>query len=493
MNLIDEAWIPVRHKTGERAVIAPWQMADATLDFPDWPRADLNIACLELLIGLLYLADPPRDVEDWQDRQAPDPGRLKARLAPFAPAFNLLGNGPRFMQDMEAFEQGVNDPNPPDMLFIDSAGGQTVNNNADLTVKRARYAAIDAPLAAVALYALQAHAPSGGAGNRTSMRGGGPQVTLVDPEAGLWPLVWANTPYGSPASADVLPWTRPAHTSEQGQQRYPHDAHPVEALFGMPRRLRLVAENDRIVGVVQRPYGTNYAGWEHPLTPHYRLKAGSELLPRHPRAGQFHYRNWLGITVQRKSGDDTARRATVIEQWNERSHVKVPALVAGWAMDNMKPRDFLFARAPIITLDDDALERVEALVEAADKFGAALRQALAPLLAEGETREAAREEFFTQTQGPFEARLSAIQAEGADWPEIAKGWVKELREVALNLFDAAALPGLGDRDLRDQQEIVSARSQLTAAFAGYGKLGREARLVLALPIPEQGRKKGKAA
>ena len=66
-----------------------------------WPRADLNIACLELLIGLVYLADPPADVEDWDRRSAPDPARLREKLAAFAPAFNLLGEGPLFLQDLE--------------------------------------------------------------------------------------------------------------------------------------------------------------------------------------------------------------------------------------------------------------------------------------------------------------------------------------------------------------------------------------------------------
>ena len=128
LNLVDDCWIPVRRKDGSRAVIAPWQMADSTLEFPDWPRPDLNIACLELLIGLVFLADPPGGAEDWEGRQPPDPDRLKERLAPFAPAFDLLGDGPRFLQDMEAFEGKEKDPNPADMLFIDSASGQTLRN-----------------------------------------------------------------------------------------------------------------------------------------------------------------------------------------------------------------------------------------------------------------------------------------------------------------------------------------------------------------------------
>lgn len=193
LNLIEDAWIPVVCEDGRRRVIAPWQMAEAGVLRPDWPRPDLNLACYELLIGLVFMADPPRDVEEWEDRFTPDPARLKARLAPYAPAFNLLGNGARFLQDLEVMEGA---PNGVDMLFIDSSGGNTAKNNVDLMVYRDRYQGLDLPLAAMALYTFQNFAPSGGAGNRTSMRGGGPMVTLLDPQSDLWQIIWANMPYG---------------------------------------------------------------------------------------------------------------------------------------------------------------------------------------------------------------------------------------------------------------------------------------------------------
>jgi len=490
LNLISDAWIPVRRKDGRRAVIAPWQMADETLAFPDWPRPDLNIACLELLIGLVFLADPPRDAEDWQDRQSPDPDRLRARLAPFAPAFALMGEGPRFMQDREAFEAGVNDTNSPDMLFIDSAGGQTIRNNADLMVKRDRYGALDPATAAMALFTLQAHAPSGGKGNRTSMRGGGPMVTLVDPGGGLWPLVWANVPDGAPATPEALPWMHRTRTSEKGEQVFPQDAHPAEAFFCMPRRLRLVGGEGCVTGVVQRPYGTNYAGWEHPLTPHYRQKPGAELLPLHPRAGLFGYRNWLGVVLPAPNANDTARRARVATLWHARGdRRRADLIVAGWAMDNMKPRDFTFSRAPLLDLPDETAERVEGLVEAAATLAVALRGALAPVLAEGESREAAREEFFARTQAAFEGRIAQLTAVNADPQAVARGWLDDLRATALAIFDAQALPGLAERDIRDQQAIVQARSVLTAAVAGYGKLGQSAWGALKLTAPERKRRK----
>jgi CRISPR system Cascade subunit CasA len=486
LNLVVDPWIPVRRKDGTRAVIAPWQVADPVLDFPDWPRPDLNIACLELLIGLVFLADPPAEVEDWQDRQAPDLDRLRDRLTPFAPAFELMGNGPRFLQDMERLEAGVMAPNPPDMLFIDSAGGQTIRNNADLMVKRGRYPALEPALAAIALYTLQAHAPSGGAGNRTSMRGGGPMVSLVDPGQGMWPLIWANVPYGKPASPDVLPWMRPTRTSERGQQVFPQDAHPTEAFFGLPRRLRLVAQERRIIGVVQKPYGTNYAGWEHPLTPHYRQKKGTELLPVHPRAGAFGYRSWLGVALRHGSADDTARRAQMAVAWAARgAGLRAELLVAGWAMDNMKPRDFVFSRAPLLDLSDELAERIEGMVEAAESLASALRGAFAPILAAGAAREAAREAFFVRTQGSFEALIAAQIASGADRDSVARAWLSEMRATAMEIFDAQAMPGLAERDIADQAAIVQARRNLTAAFAGYGKTGGAAWQALGLSVPDQ--------
>ena len=105
LNLINDPWIPVI-RTGGEVVLRPDQIAQADMEKLNWPRADLNLACMELLIGLVYLAHP------CANRAAPpDAATLRAALASLAPAFNLLGNGPRFLQDMKPLE---GEPNPPD-------------------------------------------------------------------------------------------------------------------------------------------------------------------------------------------------------------------------------------------------------------------------------------------------------------------------------------------------------------------------------------------
>lgn len=489
LNLISDQWIPVLCQDGVRRVIAPWQMADADLIRPDWPRPDLNIACLELLIGLVHLADPPADDEDWEDRQRPDPDRLRARLEPLAPAFNLLGDGPRFLQDLERLE---GEANPADMLFIDSAGANTAKNNADLMVHRGRYPALDPPLAAMALYAFQAHAPSGGAGNRTSMRGGGPLVTLVDPGQGLWPLIWANVPYGQARGAAGLPWMAATRVSDRGQQVVPPQGaiFGPEAFFGMPRRLRLVEAGGAVTGVVQKPWGVNYAVWRHPLTPYYRMKPGEEWLPVHPRAGRFGYRHWLGILAQ--APDTTLKeQAACLRLYRERvRHPKASVLLAGWAMDNMKPRDFTLSVQPLVDLRPEASLMLAGLVEAAEQAALALRAALEPVLAGGEAREGQREAFYAETEPAFGEALAALQAGDAP-AEVGARWLRVLERAALARFDGLAMPGLDQRETDAIKAVVQARGFLAMAFRGYGKYGAALLGKLLMELPQK--KKGKAA
>lgn len=484
LNLIDDPWIPVLCKNGARRVIAPWQMVESDVLRPDWPRPDLNIACYEMLIGLVFLSDPPAHNGEWQKRYAPDPIRLKTRLTSFASAFNLLGDGPRFLQDIDALP---GDANPVDMLFIDSAGANTAKNNADLMVHRNRYGRLDLPLAAMALYAFQAHAPSGGAGNRTSIRGGGPLVTLVDPGAGLWSLVWANVPCGTPARPGDLPWMRTTRVSDTGQQVLPPEGHLFgpEAFFGMPRRLRLVEDEAGIVGVVQKPWGSNYALWKHPLSPYYRLKPGGEWLPKHPRPGRFGYRNWLGVLAQ-AAGSETSERALCLCEWGQRGGA-ASVIVAGWAMDNMKPRDFILSAQPLVDLPQVSEDWLVGMILAAEAAGVAVRNALEPVLAAGEAREAERESFFAKTEDCFHELVTTLKR-GED-PRVA--WLGEMRRQALRQFQTLALPGIDQRPTDQIARIVDARKYLAAAFSGYGKQGREIFDNLGMdPTPTN---KGKAA
>lgn len=502
LNLITDQWIPVLDRNGARRVIAPWQMADGDLMRPDWPRPDLNIACLELLIGLVYLADPPADDEDWEDRQRPDPQRLRARLESLAPAFKLLGDGPRFLQDMERLEGEIV---PVDKLFVDSAGESTAKKNADIMVHRGRYQALTLPMAAMALYTLQAHAPSGGNGLLTSMRGGGPLVTLVDPGQGLWPLIWANTPCGAPCEVQNLPWMRKPGEPHKDQKVVPPRGSTFghEAFFGIPRRLRLASEGEEVVGFFQRPWGRKYLGWLHPLTPYYLSSDGQmEWRAVHPRPGLFGYRHWLGVLAE--AADTTSnQRATCLRAYGRRvRNTPATVLVAGWAMKNATPVDFTMSVQPMVDLGRDAALMLAGMVEAAKEAGDALREAIKSTRTDGKKAakspppkpiafvEGQIEAFYAETEQAFGEGLAALQS-GLAPAEVAARWLAVLENAALARFDALARPGLDQRETDSIKAIVQARNFLAMVFRGYGKYGRVlfGKLLMELPV----KKKGKAA
>lgn len=495
LNLIADAWIPVRRIDCDgrewRDVIRPDQIAEPDVMFPDWPRADMNLACLELLIGLVFLACPPdtddEDEFEWLEER-PDADELRTNMARLAPAFNLLGDGPRFLQD---FEPLSGSPNSPEMLFIDSAGASTAKKNADLMVKRDRYLALELPLAAMALYTLQNFAPSGGAGNRTSMRGGGPMVTLVKPiEDGLWPLIWANTPAGIPLNAEdlhLLPWMRKTVVSENGvsvQQPDP-EFHPTppEMFFGQPRRLQLVAEDGLITGVIQRPNGTNYQGWLHALSPYYHNK--TEWLPKHPKPGLFGYRNWGGVAYVKEK----TRVASVVHRWGDKENRGL--IVGGWAMSNMTPLDFQWSEIPLFQLNDAAQKAAENMVLAADLVASNLAGTVATSMGEGDRNAGAglraKEALYTETEHVFVYLLSDLKG---DLSEVqGREWQTKLRTAAATIFDREVTGKLGDFPSRQRDKAVKARRMLHAMLNGHTNNGAKMFDHLGIPRPSKSKRK----
>lgn len=502
LDLLSDPWIPVV-RGGSLAIIRPDQIAEPGITGLAWQRPDFNIACLELLIGLVSMAAPPKDEADWLSRfDKPDADKLREALAPFTPHFALAGNGPRFLQDMEPFEQTATPSNikPVDMLYIDSAGEETQSKNADLVVKRNRFASLPLAEAAMALYTLQAFAPAGGPGNRTSMRGGGPMTVLVQPCADpetrfpLWQLVFANTLFGLPLAVEnakeALPWLRQTRTSQNGEITTPDDVHPLEAFFGMPRRLRLIFKNSLVVGVVQRPHGTNYVTWEHPLTPYYRKKENAaEWLPVHPKPGRISYRNWMGITMKpTEEGNGTRRTARTVYEYSNR--LRAPyfeLMVGGWTMDKMKPCDFSLDKYPGFRgMDEDKTERVHRLVEASNIVSAALRDALKDAFLRrrsSDNRSAnkfvdtAVETFFAETEVIFEKSIRhIIDGTGGD---VEETWYQTLRAQVMRMFDERVLDGLIDHDIAIIERRVTARLKL------FSKLKEQVRRKMDLPMSDR--------
>ena len=531
LNLLTDAWLPVRRASGRRDVIRPAQIVDGLIDgdpvvSPDWPRADFRIATFEFLIGLLAVAMPPKDHSDWCEKwhEPPPPDFLDAAFESIAHAFYLDGPGPRFLQD---FEELSVDPEPVERLLIEAPGETTLRKNTTLLVKANQFLGFSRSTAAIALFTLQNWAPSGGAGNRTGLRGGGPLVTLVCPERPLlWHLIWANTPCGTRPEASelhrVFPWLAPTLVSNDDQTVAPDvNAHPLQAFWGMPRRIRLEFEarneprlcdltgdpdNVRVIGWRQRPYGANYVGWgrRHYLTPHYQKKSGDEWLPVHPQPGGIGYRHWLGLVLP----DERAQPAASVTTWrterrrDAREGPNTRLLAAGYDMDNMKARGFIETEMPLPgtdfenqgRLDRLAADLVRAANIATDLLRDAARKALfhakSSVKNNSEMLNSLCERLWAETEGEFFDALrtaaTTSEVEQGREPE-RRAWADLLTRQAMTLFDEAAplVPEAGG----DVRRIADARRDLLLALRGYEtrqhkKQGVEFFASLSLPLPK---------
>jgi CRISPR system Cascade subunit CasA len=531
-NLITDPWLPVRRLHSGRYTIRPAQLAENIADDPviaiDWPRPDFRIATLELLIGLLATACPPRDHDAWLGLwdEPPDPVILDAVLAPIAHAFALDGDGPRFLQD---FDDLVADAEPTERLLIEAPGASTTRNNTDLLVHRSRVSKLGRAAAAITLFTFQCWAPAGGAGNRTGLRGGGPLTTLVLPrgEMSIWHLLWANVPCGTPPSAAelprVFPWLAPTITSDGARVVTPQNAHPLQCWWGMPRRIRLdfsaegpaalcdvTGAPDTVVVTSwrQRPRGANYAAWGrvHPLTPHYASKVGGEYLPVHPQPGGIGYRHWLGLVLQ--SPDGQRLPASAISTWRQdrmrdAGRGEGRLIAAGYDMDNMKARAFVESEMPLPAVPDAAAQQrldelATRLVRGADLVAGLLRSAVraalfspgATVKLDAELLSSVRENLWEQTEIPFFDALESAARHGVTEPEL-EAWRDLLRRTALAVFDEAAplSPFSGSAAPR----IGRARRNLLFVVTGFGKDGNALFETLGLPVAEPKTKKRKAA
>ena len=533
-NLIHRPWLPVRRRSGAIERIPPWQITagldkDPFLSFA-WPRPDFNGAAHEFMIGLLTTAAFPEDNASWRDwwLAPPAPEELKQRFSQLAHAFDLDGLGPRFLQDLDPLECA--DSKSAATLLIDAPGAQTLRNNADLFVKRDGAAAFSRAAAAMALFTLSCYAPSGGAGHRTSLRGGGPMTTLIvasHPNLGdtLWGRLWpnvetrgqiANRAITSLDSTPVFPWLMATRTSNEksgGRRTTPADVHPLQVYWGMPRRIRLEFQSvdsahceltdveDQVVVASYRTknYGTNYSeGFEHPLTPHYRQKAGSPKLPVHPNPGGISYRLWPGLFVE--TDDKLRDPAPVVRAWPERASHAPDARFAvfGYDMDNMKARAWVEKEIPLWRFDDpDIREWCAQFV----KLGTAGANTVARLLTgavKGALHERPKEakgdysfiaeRFYRSTEGAFQLALDDALAlikenPDADDPtaEARQRWAPVMASAALRLFDDYA-PDYGLEE-RDMHRHVKARFLLVSALRGQGKAGKALFEDLKIPSP----------
>jgi CRISPR system Cascade subunit CasA len=374
MNLIDDAWIPIRRKSGEETRIAPWEVTTRYGDDPIMAiaalRPDFNGALIQFLIGLLQTTgapDPPRAWSQWL-LNPPIPEELHAKFGPVVDAFELDGDGPRFMQDTTIEKSGNGKIHPFSYLLINSPTDNTLKKNADVFVKDASFKTdnrpgqICLPCAAAALFTLQTFAPSGGGGGEgkfTSLRGGGPLNTVVLGNT-LWQTILLNV-----LGANRFKPTRPMVFTFPwlevrkflGKTIHSEEMNPSHVYWGMPRRIWLnITNSDTMLscflcGCMVHDVVTNFKdetgglryyqgdgkkkkpSWihpRHPLSPYVETRDGLSTVPA--EVGGTGYRYWLALVYSEPT--TKLNRAPTIESFfadKAREYKKVSTDVQLWA------------------------------------------------------------------------------------------------------------------------------------------------------------------
>ena len=482
MNLISDAWIPVRSQSGVFKLISPLDLTDTNDPAIqlDAVRPDFNGALAQFLIGLLYTLMPPKDDDAWEDVLFNPPTRtlLEAAFLKAKDSFELLSvSGPAFMQDFSPSLDDGGSECALEALLIEAPGVNTVDNNAAHFVKARVGLAVCATTAAQMLLTLQINAPSGGAGHRTGLRGGGPLTTLIWPQrrkssetaTTLFEKLWCNVlvPAERHNLTTAFPWCAATLVSDGKPPRLAL-GNALWSFWATPRRIRLIANQPegmceldprmpagpRISGYSTRNYGANYPSdkYAHPLSPYYYVKKDDSWLPLHPKSGGFGYREWPTFAAAPSdgvSGDADARKmAKVFELSSDRCAAMRQHFAAqpdmwvfGFEMDNMKALAWHEALLPtLVDLSPEAARLVGALaaqlVKAADVAASQLAQAVRKSLSASGKSDSApvRTRFYDATESAFYRHIFAARPEQAT-TDMQRGWASELKRVVFDLFD----------------------------------------------------------
>ncbi|HSS52939.1 MAG TPA: type I-E CRISPR-associated protein Cse1/CasA [Thermoanaerobaculia bacterium] len=523
MNLLLDPWIPLRRRSGPVETVPPWQITDRHEDDPFTGfasvRPDFDGALAQFLIGLLQTALAPERARDWRQRfePPPSPDTLREAFEPLAFAFELFGDGPRFLQDL-TLEADEPSEERIERLLIEAPGENTLRQGRDHFVKGDRIDALCPACAATALLTLQINAPSGGQGHRTGLRGGGPLTTLVVHPENLWKTLWLNVllsedlagePRGKVRPEDRFPWLAPTRTSgkDSGRDTTLADVHPLQVYWAMPRRIRLRPSSATepaeaacslcagfgrplVRTFFNRNLGVNYAGaWNHPLTP-YR-KADADYLPLHGSPAGLSYRNWLGLV--QNDPDHQIRPAAVVNAFlgddGRRKKADYVLWAFGYDMDNMKARAWLDGRMPLLLISPEHREAFELdarrlVLSAAEAAGALVFAAKRALT--DRPKEMAHDpadvgvRFWQETEAPFYEHLRQIhgilEADSEDTTAPRRHWLSQLWRTANEAFKNVTV--VGSFEAADPKRAAIAWNGLQFFFRG-DKLKK----LLGLPAP----------
>jgi CRISPR system Cascade subunit CasA len=552
-DLRREPWIPWRRRSG----VVEWappavlvsrmtgENADPVVAIAA-PRPDFDGALQEFLIGLLSAALQPADERAWKAgwESPPTVDEMQTAIDALPDAFDLDGDGPRFFQDLSESDVRKGERWTIETFLIGTPGSTT--NEAErrqftteLFVKPGRVLCLCRPAAAMTLLTMQTYAPEGGRGHLTSMRGGGPLTTLVDPRptgrgelqpelGALWYKLWANvetmeqaglrSTAASPQRIEsAFPWLNATRASDPPKRvtTTPADVHALQAYFGLPRRVRLefdgpgrcdLTGNDdsrTVTSFWMRGSGTRYEQWVHPLSPYSFAKSAGGWGPMHGQPGGFTWRDWAGLTLSEPNAEK--RPAQAVSAFARRARgVKATEFavdVFGYDTKQNKARAWISATLPAFAADDtrrkELYSTARAMIEAASMAGSALFMAVKTALfqspddATGDLGQV-KLELWSATECDFYAAMRSVADESLDADgamtrvdDVRRGFAPVLERAATSVFDRRCPAGGLDVDALRRR--VAARYQLTSALRGYSKLGESMFAALGIALPGGGR------
>lgn len=244
MNLLEDAWIPVRADGGTstfRLLTYQEMLCNAGNWQVSLPRDDLELACVQLLVCMTQIMFLPEDDRTLRTRltEPLSPEAFAAGVAPCRDWFDLDHPTQPFMQT-----RGVkaSEDTPIQKLLI----GLPEGNNHAFFNEAGEVRRLSGPLAAIGLFNQASNSPSFGGGFKGSLRGGAPITTLVSGKT-LRDTVWRNV-LTRPRVAerqimtpgfdqDQPTWVKPIKEKETIRW---NEIGLVRGLFWQPARVELV-------------------------------------------------------------------------------------------------------------------------------------------------------------------------------------------------------------------------------------------------------------
>ncbi|WP_330982871.1 MULTISPECIES: type I-E CRISPR-associated protein Cse1/CasA [Enterobacterales] len=473
MDLITERWLPVTLTSGEQIKISLSELLADNIVDAAYPRADFQGAAWQMLIGIMQCTVAPEDRGEWKSvwKKGIDESQWKKALGVISSALQFGEQKPSFLQSFDALDC---EAGPVSGLLIDAPGGNALKLNKDHFVKRGNTDRICPHCAVMALFTVQTNSPAGGAGFRVGMRGGGPLTTLVVPQdeasVPLWKKLWLNVLVQETALTTaqlplIFPWLAATRTSEKpGNSVTPDNAHPLQAYWGMPRRIELdfsstepgrcslcgETHDNLLIQMRGKNYGVQYDSWRHPFSP-YRAALKDPSAPWLALKGQpggLSYKDWMGLLWDSEDNYNKTQPAKVVRAASRVSDTHLWCFA--YDMDNAKARCWYQHRIPMINTSVPELFNgvmtsvISTASDALFVLKKALKSAMFDAPSEAKVDFSMREiAFWQETEPAFRRLVAALTAD----PHCAEQktrkalrlWDSELHHYVITAFDRQIL------------------------------------------------------